>query len=142
MSGEGTKDYSAIAGVLPPLYLIFKYLLSNNNNNTFENMLKLTYILFVYLILSKIHLQTQYVLMFIAKYYLRITRKILTNTHIHSSILANKKCIRLICIQVHNITITSYRLIKCFTFCINDFILKVSALCNRSSSNLDINSNS
>ena len=66
-------------------------------------MLKLKYILFVYLILSKIHLQTQYVVIFtfIANYYLKITRKPLTNPHTHSPMQTNKKCIRLIFIQVH-----------------------------------------
>ena len=65
MSGDSTKDYSAIAGILPPLYLMFKfYIIYISNNNTFENMLKQKYILFVYLIISKIHLQTQYALMF------------------------------------------------------------------------------
>ena len=58
MSGDSTKDCSTIAGILPPLYLIFKYVLSNNNNK-FENMLKLKYILFVYLLIYKNHLQTQ-----------------------------------------------------------------------------------
>ena len=50
-------------------------------------MLKLKYILFVDRIISKINLQTQYVLMFtfIANYYKKITRKTLTNTHTHSS---------------------------------------------------------
>ena len=40
-------------------------------------MLKLKYILFVYLIISKIHLQVQYVLIFtfIAKYYLKAITK-------------------------------------------------------------------
>ena len=72
MSGDSTKDCSTIAGVLPSLYFIFKYIFLSNNNK-FENMLK--YILFVYLIIYKIHLQTQYVLMFtiIANYYLRKT---------------------------------------------------------------------
>ena len=61
-------------------------------------MLKLKYILFVYLIISKVHLQTQYVLMFtfIANYYLKITIKALSNTHTHSSMQTNKKCIRLL----------------------------------------------
>ena len=52
MSGDSTKDLSAIAGVLPPLYLIFKYFVSNINNK-FGNMLQ--YILLVYLIISKLH---------------------------------------------------------------------------------------
>ena len=69
-------------------------------------MLKLKYILFVYLIISKIHLQTQSVLMFsfIENYYLKITTKILTNTHTHSPMQTNKKCIRLIFIQVQKNT--------------------------------------
>ena len=104
MSGDNTKDCSAIAGVLP-LYLIFKYLLSNINNE-FENMLKLEYILFVYLIISKIHLQTQCVRMFtfIANYYL-ITRK---NTHTRSPMRTNKTYIILICIQVHKLYNAGY----------------------------------
>ena len=63
-------------------------------------MLKQKYILFVYLIISKIHLQTQYALMFtfLANYYLK--QNTLTNTHTHSS-MQTKKCIRLIFIPVH-----------------------------------------
>ena len=69
MSGDRTKDCSAIAGILPPLYLMFKFYIYKIyqiiiNNNKFENMLKQKYSLFVYLIISKIHLQTQYALMF------------------------------------------------------------------------------
>ena len=79
MSGDSTKDCSAIAGILPPLYLMFKlYIYINiyiyiSNNNKFENMLKQKYILFVYLIISKIQLQTQYALMFtfLENYYLK-----------------------------------------------------------------------
>ena len=91
MSGDCTKDCNAIAGVLPPLYLLFKYILTNNNNK-FENMLKLKYILFVYLIISTIHLQTQYVFMFtfITNYYLKITTQSLTNTHTHSPMQTTK----------------------------------------------------
>ena len=49
-------------------------------------MLKQKYILFVYLIISKIHLQTQYALMFtfLANYYLK------QNTHTHSSMQTKK----------------------------------------------------
>ena len=66
MSGDSTKDCSAIAGILPPLFKFYiKYIyIYISNNNKFENMLKQKYILFVYLIISKIHLQTQYALMF------------------------------------------------------------------------------
>ena len=82
MSGDSAKDCSAIAGILPPLYLMFKFYkiyiyiyiyIYQTNNNKFENMLKQKYILFVYLIISKIHLQTQYALMFtfLANYYLK-----------------------------------------------------------------------
>ena len=105
MSGDITKDCIAIAGVLSPLYLIFTlsirchYFLSNNNNKL-ENMLELKCNLFVYFILSKINLQTQDVLMLtcIANYYLKNT---LANTYTHSPVQTNKKCIRLIFIQVH-----------------------------------------
>ena len=57
---------TAIAGILPPLYLMFKLYIYIyiSNNNKFENMLKQKFILFVYLIISQIHLQTQYALMF------------------------------------------------------------------------------
>ena len=70
-------------------------------------MLKLKYILFVYLIISKFIYKHNNVLMFtfIANYYLKITTtKTITNTHTHSPMQTNKKCIRLICIQVqkHN----------------------------------------
>ena len=60
-------------------------------------MLKQNYILFVYLIISKIHLQTQYALMF--TFLKQIT--ILNKTHIHTHTCRQKKCIRLICIPVH-----------------------------------------
>ena len=91
MSGDNTKGCSAIAGVRLPLYLIFKYFLSNNNNK-FENMLKLKYIVCVYLRITKIHLQTQYVHMFtfIANYYLKIRRKN-TNNHTYTFIHADKQ---------------------------------------------------
>ena len=93
MSGDSTKDCSAIAGILPPLYLMFKFniiYIYISNNNKFENMLKQKYILFVYLIISKIHLQTQYALMFtfLANYYLK--QNTLTNTHTHSSMQTKK----------------------------------------------------
>ena len=66
-------------------------------------MLKQKYILFVYLIISKIHLQTQYALMFtffIANYYLK-QNKTHEQTHTHTHPCRQKKCIRLIFIPVH-----------------------------------------
>ena len=74
MSGDSTKDCSAIAGILPPLCVNFIYIkIYISNHKKFENMLKQKYILFVYLIISKIHLHTQYALMFtfLANYYLK-----------------------------------------------------------------------
>ena len=49
-------------------------------------MLKLKYIIFVYLIISKIHFQKQYVPMFtfIANYYLKITITKTLSTRIHT----------------------------------------------------------
>ena len=67
-------------------------------------MLKQKYILFVYLIISKIHLQTQYALMFtfLANYYLKQNKTKHTNKHTYTLIHADKKkCIRLIFIPVH-----------------------------------------
>ena len=66
-------------------------------------MLKLKYILFVYLIISKIQIQTQYVFMltFIANYYWKITTKN-TNKHTYTLTRADiQRMYRLICIQVH-----------------------------------------
>ena len=90
MSGDSTKDCSAIAGILPPLYLMFKFYIKKiyiyiSNNNKFENMLKQKYILFVYLIISKIHLRTQYALMFtfFSKLLFKTKQNTLTNTHTH-----------------------------------------------------------
>ena len=65
-------------------------------------MLKQKYILFVYLIISKIHLQTQYARMFtfLSKLLFKTKQNTLTNTHTHSS-MQTKKGIRLIFIPVH-----------------------------------------
>ena len=64
-------------------------------------MLKQKYILFVYLIISKIHLQTQYALMFtfFSKLLFKTNKTKHTNKHTHPC--RQKKCIRLICIPVH-----------------------------------------
>ena len=55
-------------------------------------MLKQKYILFVYLIISKIHLQTQYALMFtfFSKLLFKIKQNTLTNTHTQSSMQTKK----------------------------------------------------
>ena len=55
-------------------------------------MLKQKYILFVYLIISKIHLQTQYALMFtfLANYYLK-QKNTHKQTHIHTHPCRQKK---------------------------------------------------
>ena len=60
-------------------------------------MLKQKYILFVYLlIISKIHLQTQYALMFtffLANYYLKQNKTKHTNKHTYTLIHADKKSV-------------------------------------------------
>ena len=55
-------------------------------------MLKKKYILFVYPIISKIHLQTQYALMFtfFSKLLFKTKQNTLTNTHTHSSMQTKK----------------------------------------------------
>ena len=71
MSGDSTKDCSAIVGVLPPLYLIFKYIKFQKKSRIClcaSSYQKLIY---------------KHVLMFtfIANLYSKITTKTLTNTH-------------------------------------------------------------
>ena len=67
LSGNSTNDCSAIAGVLPPPYLIVKSVLSKEIREYVNGY----YYLYVYLIVSKLHLQTHHVLMFTftANYY-------------------------------------------------------------------------
>ena len=90
MSGDSTKDYSAIAGVLPPLYLIVIFLPNTIKKNREYVKVIVHFVCVPHIIKNSFTITICTYVYFYTKLLLKITTKTLTNTHTHSSMQTNK----------------------------------------------------